>query len=126
MTESLKEQRNRPATGSQQSEKAAGTSPTTPGTHLPAMPGLAVAGTVPGRGFDFEGKGFLREPFNFDADVVQAIDRSKKLPGDILKAKQAIGGLTTDAVRVKGLRELAQIEKFVTTWEGVKVPLDKR
>jgi hypothetical protein len=78
------------------------------------------------RDFDFVGKGLFAEPINFDADVVQAITRSKTFRADILKAKQAITALTTKSVRAAGLAELDRIETFVNTWEGVKVPLAKR
>lgn len=78
------------------------------------------------RDFDFVGKGVFAEPINFDADVVQAITRSKTFAADITKAKLAISALITKDVRAAGLAELKQIEKFVSTWEGTKVPLAQR
>jgi hypothetical protein len=99
--------------------------PRDPGADVRRTP-VSAATTVIRRDFDFVGKGIFAEPLNFDADVVQAISRSKTFRADILTARQAITALTTKAVRAAGLAELKRIEKFVDTWEGTKVPLTKR
>lgn len=98
-----------------------------------AVPGLVSRTMAPAessrvirRDFDFVGKGIFAEPINFDADVVQAIDRSRKFAVGIDTVEKAIKKLKTASVKKAAADEIETFQAFIAAWNGVKVPLDKR